>query len=263
MKKFDSPQSSNNDSAGVQSAEVGLRLLYPLIEADGPLSLKAISDAAQFAPPKAHRYLVSFVRAGLVERAAESGCYKLGPLAMKLGFAALRQIDQDRLGREAVLQLANELGVTAALVIWTEAGPVIIAAEPAMVVGSVFLSVRVGSRLPITRSASGLVFLSFMNPSERSSILAAAVADERSSIKEVSARLEIVRSRGFAKVVDNVLTGMSGLAVPVFGANGHVRFALAAVGPTTQFKEIGEGHMTTAFKRVASDLSRKFSAADH
>lgn len=261
MKQFDSSQPSNKDSAGVQSAEVGLRLLHPLIESDVPLSLKAISDAVHFAPPKAHRYLASFVRAGLVERSVESGYYTLGPLAIKLGFAALRQIDQDRLGREAVTQLANELGVTAALVIWTEAGPVIVAVEPAVVVGSVFLSIRVGSRLQITRSASGLLFLAFMTASERAKILPAAVAAEQNSIEEVSARLDMIRSRGFATAVDQMLIGLSGLAVPVFDASGRVRFALAAIGPTNRSKEFGEGGIATAFERMAADLSRKFGAS--
>lgn len=263
MKQLDSLEPSNNDSAGgVQSVEVGLRLLRPLIESGEPLSLKAISDAAHFAPPKAHRHLVSLVRAGLVERLAESGHYTLGPLAIELGFAALRQIDHDRLGREAVTRLANELGVTAGLVIWTDAGPIIAAIEPAVMIGSVFISIRVGSRLQITRSASGLVFLAFMTASERANILPTAAAAERNSIEEVSKQLDMIRSRRFVTVADQMMRGLSGLAVPVFDATGRVRFALAAIGPTPQSQEFGEGDIAIAFARAAADLSRKFGALD-
>ena len=51
------------ESIGVQAMDVGLKLLRPLIEAGTPLNLKTIAEAVDFSPPKAHRYLVSLVRA--------------------------------------------------------------------------------------------------------------------------------------------------------------------------------------------------------
>lgn len=259
MKIRTSPQQNGNEAAGVQSAEVGLRLLTPLIHSAVPLSLKAISDAAGFAPPKAYRYLVSFVRVGLVERLDENGYYKLGPLAAELGFATLRQLDADRLGREAIASLSNELGATTVMVLWTGSGPLIIAIEHAEFAGPAFISMRVGSTLQITRSASGLVFLAFMGAAKRDAILPAAAQAEKNSIADVLQSLEQVRARGYAVVSNQMAVGLTGLAVPVFELGGRVRFALAAIW-LTESEHVTEEKLAAAFTHAAAQLSRKFGA---
>jgi hypothetical protein len=69
---------------GVKSVETGLALLVALAEAPSLLSLKALSATAQLPPGKAHRYLATFARAGLITQDAQSGLYDLGPLALRL-----------------------------------------------------------------------------------------------------------------------------------------------------------------------------------
>lgn len=263
--RLDEAKATRNELAGVQSAEVGLRLLQPLIRSTEPLSLKEISDACNFAPPKAYRYLVSFARAGLVTRLADTGRYMLGPLAAELGFAALRQIDGERFAREATTELTRELGVTSALVVWTDAGPVIVAVEPALAAGSVFISIQIGSTLQITRSASGLIFLAHMCARKRTAVLTAAAEAEQNPVDEVLARIELVKALGYAVASDQMMVGVSGLAVPIFDASGRVRFTLAAIGPTPPTQEFGKGAIRSTFKRKAAELSAKFGAraADH
>lgn len=52
--------------AGIQSVEVGHALLEALARARGPLMLRDLAAAAGMRAAKAHRYLVSFQRLGLV-----------------------------------------------------------------------------------------------------------------------------------------------------------------------------------------------------
>ena len=52
--------------AGIQSVEVGFALLDALARATGPLMLRDLAAAAHMSAAKAHRYLVSFQRLGLV-----------------------------------------------------------------------------------------------------------------------------------------------------------------------------------------------------
>lgn len=258
MKQTSHADPAREEAAGVQSVEVGLRLLKPLIEKGGALSLKAISDAAGFAAPKAHRYLVSLIRAGLVERSAQSGSYALGPLAVELGLAALGQIDKEGLGREAIKHLADQLEITSCLLIWLEGKPVLVAIEPATAIGSIYISIRLGSKLPVTQSASGLIFLSYMRGDHQSQALRTAAAAEGQSVRELSARIRDVRTCGVATVEDQVMPGMSGLAVPVFDHNGDVVFTLAALGPTPTFDSAVDGPVAHAFQEQAFNLSRKF-----
>ena len=91
-----------SDRQGVQSIEVGLRLVKLLAARGEPLALKDLAAGTGMAAAKAHRYLVSLIRAGLAEQEHESGRYRLGPMALDIGLAALRQVDVLKFGGEAL-----------------------------------------------------------------------------------------------------------------------------------------------------------------
>ena len=56
------------ERTGIQSIEVGLPLLVALTDAAGPMTLTDLAGAADMTPSKAHKYLASFVRVGLVPK---------------------------------------------------------------------------------------------------------------------------------------------------------------------------------------------------
>src|ERR1700678_159990 len=82
----------SGNQQGVQSVEVGARLLKAIGAASAPLMLKDLAAAARMPPAKAHRYLVSLGRAGLVQQNAGTGLYDLGPFAVDLGLSALGRL---------------------------------------------------------------------------------------------------------------------------------------------------------------------------
>ena len=86
--------------AGIQSVEVGFELLSALSDAPGALMLRDLAAAAGMSAAKAHRYLVSFQRMGLVMQDPVSTRYDLGPAALRLGLASLSRIDAVKLARE-------------------------------------------------------------------------------------------------------------------------------------------------------------------
>ena len=71
------------EQQGVQSVEIGMALLSALAAHPRPAALSQLAEAAGLAPAKAHRYLVSLIRAGMVERSADSGKYRLGEAALQ------------------------------------------------------------------------------------------------------------------------------------------------------------------------------------
>src|SRR5476649_1673483 len=77
-------------STGIQSIEIGISLLRILADARGALPLTAIAAAAGMALGKAHKYLASFIRSGLVIQSETGGRYDLGAFALDLGLAAMR-----------------------------------------------------------------------------------------------------------------------------------------------------------------------------
>ena len=83
----DSETETDKARAGIQSLEVGFALLDVLTQTPGPLMLRDLAARAGMSAAKAHRYLVSFQRLGLVVQDSRTTRYDLGPAALKLGLA--------------------------------------------------------------------------------------------------------------------------------------------------------------------------------
>src|SRR5690606_21108387 len=69
-------------TGGVQSFEVGLRLLSRLAHQRRPMKITELAARAGMPPAKAHRYLASLVRSGYAAQHPESGLYSTGPAAL-------------------------------------------------------------------------------------------------------------------------------------------------------------------------------------
>src|SRR3982750_4456167 len=87
----------SNGQRGLQSVEGGGQLLGALAHHGRPMALKDLARDAGMSPAKAHPYLVSFGKLGLIVQDAGSGRYGLGPLALQLGLISLQQFDPVRL----------------------------------------------------------------------------------------------------------------------------------------------------------------------
>ena len=246
---------SKTESAGVQSVEVGLALIRPLINAGRPLPLKAIAQAAGLAPPKAHRYLVSLIRAGLIERVSGSRYYVLGPLAVELGLAALGMVDQDGTARQAVTDLALQTGVTCCTTAWVNEAVVVTAVE--FGIGVIFTGVRLASRLTLLRSASGRVFLSYLPRERTARPLAAEMANDTLSSDDVDRIIADIRRKGISTAYNLVVPGMSGLAVPVFDHRGNIVYTITMTGQTGEYDFSVGGMLAQQAATTAAALSAR------
>src|SRR5258708_12644987 len=110
---------------GIQSIDTGIRLLEVLEKGEGPLALKELSARAELDPSSAHRYLASFVRCGLVRQDPDTR-YDFGPLALRIGLAAVRRIDPVPLTERALPALVAETGYTPLLAVWSNRGPTVV-----------------------------------------------------------------------------------------------------------------------------------------
>lgn len=244
-------EADGSAGGGVQSVEVGAEVLGPLLVAGRPVPLKMITAATGLPRAKVHRYLVSLVRCGLVSQDPSTGHYGLGSFAVQLGLAALGSLDRDALGRQAIRELRDTLNVTACLCVWAD-GPRVIAVEPAE--ADIFIGLRTGSRLSLSRSATGHVFLAYFS----SKTLRKHVAKDDFPDETTQQRVqEAVCKTGIASVKDLVMIGMSGLASPVFDHTGALTATLTLAGPTGSFDSSLKGPLATTLLRRAQELSRR------
>jgi DNA-binding IclR family transcriptional regulator len=251
--------------SGVQSVEVGASLLRALADADGPRSLGTLARAAGMSSAKAHRYLVSYVQAGLVVQSERSGSYDLGPLAVRLGLAAMERFDVVRVASERLALLRDELQQTVLLVVWTDAGPTVARIE--LSPSPVTLAMRVGTPHPILTSATGRIFLAFAPEAIAPSKIAGELAASRSArvagapVDEIEvARLrEQVRTEGIAAVDQTFLVGVRAIAVPLFHGDGRLAAAVTAVGRPDALDLSPDGAPAQALRAFVAACSASLS----
>ena len=77
------------DRRGIKAVEVAGRILDHLARAQRPVALRELAAAGGMSPGKFHRYLTSLLASGLARQDPDTRQYSLGPLAMRLGLAAL------------------------------------------------------------------------------------------------------------------------------------------------------------------------------
>ncbi|MDQ6881761.1 MAG: IclR family transcriptional regulator [Pseudomonadota bacterium] len=250
------------ERAGIQSVEVGFGLLDVLAKGAGPLMLRDLAAAASMSAAKAHRYLVSFQRLGLVAQDATSTRYDLGPAALQLGLASLSRIDAVKLARERVPKIMEQIGgQTLALAVWGNHGPTIIHWEESP--HTVTVNLRLGDVMPLLSSATGRCFAAYLSRDAIAPMLREEIArsqkagrtDLPASMAETRQLLDEVRERGAARVVDTLLPGIVGFCVPVFDSDGHMVLGLIAVGSTATFDSDWKGVVERPLRAAATQLS--------
>lgn len=197
-----------------------MRVLASLAAGQGPQALTAIGGRAGISPSQAHRYLQSLVAAGMAVQDSSSR-YDLGPAAIAVGIAALSRLDVFAPADAAMTQFTTETGRTALLSVWGEAGAVMVRWFPGT--PPIYTTIAVGSVLPLLHSATGQVFLAFLNPHESEAALARETASDHVTASQSVAELRTaVRAQLCAIGNGAMAAGLRAMAAPVFNLQGRL-----------------------------------------
>ncbi len=247
-----------NARAGIQSVEVGFSLLKALGAQDGPAMLRDLAQAAGMSAAKAHRYLVSFARLGLVVQDAATARYDLGPAALAMGLAALSRIDGVKLARERLAQFKLTYGATVAVAVWGNRGATIVHWDESP--GTVTANLRLGDVMPLLRSATGRCFAAFLPPAVVAQSLEQALAEQvalgqaPSTARAWQLLKKSIWAEGHSAVQGTLLPGICGVAAPVFDADGHMSLALVTMGSSASGQAHWR-HVAVALTALAQALS--------
>jgi len=277
----DIDQAENGDPrAGIQSVEVGFELLSALSDAPGALMLRDLAAAAGMSAAKAHRYLVSFQRMGLVMQDPVSTRYDLGPAALRLGLASLSRIDAVKMARERLPLLLAETGHTLAIAVWGNQGPTMVHWLEAP--QTVPVTLRLGDVMPLLTSATGRCFATFTGPEGRDGQrIAPMIRDELARVKklpptglplvdvpqnqhDVQAMMAETRQHGLARVVHSLLPGVGGFCAPVFDAQGRLAMGLVVLGSVatldTRWGSAPASALLRCARQLSADLGHRLAA---
>lgn len=265
---------ADRDRRGIQSVEVGGQLLRALAHTGRPLALKDLAREAGMPPAKAHPYLVSFGKIGLIEQDPASGRYGLGPLALQMGLISLQQADPVRLALPLLPELALRIGHTVSVAVWGNRGPTIVRIEESP--AAVFVNMRHGTVESIARTASGRLFGAYLSAPVVREVLEWERRQEQlhatpplpghpsppplPTWEEFAPHLEEVRAHGMSRSQGSVIQGVSAMSAPVFDATGAMVMAVTAIGPSGTFDTRWSGLPATALRDCARAISTQLGA---
>jgi DNA-binding IclR family transcriptional regulator len=252
-------EASARESRGIQSIEVGGQLLLALAHLGRPAPLKDLAREAGMNAAKAHPYLVSFGKLGLIQQDPGSGFYGLGPLALQLGLISLQQVDPIRLATAELPRLAQAVGHTVGVAIWGNRGPTFVRLEEGPT--AVHVNMRHGTVVSVRGTASGRLFAAFM---PRAQVLAAMTAEDGEPRQRLDPRFEAdlkhVREERFVSLVDGAIPGVTALAAPVFDGFGKMVLALTAIGPNATLPAGLDSKAARELARCAEAISAQLGA---
>ena len=238
-----------------------MRVLEALAESPSALSLKELSQATHIAPSKLHRYLVSWMRAGMAMQYQSSGRYDLGEAARRIGLQALGRLDEFAVTSDHLLRLRDQTGFTATLAVWGGDGPRAVRWEPGL--QPLMLSIRVGMTIPLGDSATAMIFLAWLPEAMTQPVLERQrrllSADERGP-EVTRAQLDMIRKQKSVQTRSALIRGIDALAAPVFNAQGGLSSVIALLGPHQLMRSAAGRKARVAIEEASQAITRDLGA---
>ncbi len=246
----------------VQSAGTAMEVLKMLAAMGGAASLSALASKLDERPAKVHRYLASLVDAELVLQEEAGARYLLGPEAIAIGLAAIRQSDVLELAAAELARLARSHDLSCFVSVLGSHGPTVVRWFES--VQSVTVNVKTGSVMPVLWSATGRAFGAFVRSSVLDTMIEAeldqATPQQRRQLPDratVDALFDEIRLLRCAPIRDIMLAGISAVAVPVFNADGGVAAVLTALGTSGSFDPTPGAGNALVLQQAAESVGRR------
>ncbi|MEL7219445.1 MAG: helix-turn-helix domain-containing protein [Pseudomonadota bacterium] len=252
----------------IRSISRGLSIIQ-VISRLGPMSMMEISREAGLPYPTASRIVQTLIHDGYVEREQTRKHYRVTALVQTLstGYQAA-----DRLvtaARRHLVDVTDKVGWPVSLA--TRVGTSMMVRESTHDQSSMtFTNYYAGFTLPISKCASGKVYLAFCDEAERAAIIDGwqCSDNETSQIGLTMVHDDVVlsqiRERGYAINTRNAYTADAGktsaIAVPIFRSSGKIAGTLSLIYFATSmtFIEAAE-HFYDLLKRKADEISEELA----
>lgn len=238
---------------GIQSLEIGLKVLDTLVSLGQPSSLSTIAQGADMSASLTHRYLTSLINAGMAKQDETNGRYRLGPATMRLGLATLARTDPFATADQMVGAFSRESGATIQIAALGPMGPTIVrwfAGSPPLAT-----SLAVGSLLPLIGSATGNVFLAYTPEAETHIMVQREITAGRApSNIDIDEIRRLVTADGFAHVSATVIPGLRATSMPILDIQGR-----AVLSATLLNLETVDPAWELTVRRQLTDVCRRVS----
>ena len=233
-----SAERSGETLGGIKSLDAALRVLLTMARMEGAVALSDLARACDMPVSKTHRYLASFIHAGLVRQNGRAGTYDLGPGAIEVGLAALHRHDFVNAVADQLPELTKKTGLTGLVCVWANSGPTVIRWE--RVPSFVAASLGLGGTLSLLNSATGRVFLAFLPEKITGRLMQQELKRAKASARlfddmtpdAAGARSLAVAARkaGYATVDGTYIPGLVAAAAPILDWQDQAQAVVTLIG---------------------------------
>ena len=249
---------SSQRKSGVQSLDRVLAILRSFSLEEPTLGVSEIARRIDLTSSTTHRLLTSLAQHGLVMRTEARG-YALGPELLRLALVAKEAMDLRDIAEPIMVQLRDATDETVGLHVRDTSllRHVIHQVESRQALRRIYT--EMGQAVPLHQGAPGKVLLAYLSESEQNRVLSEPLekATERTITNPASIRKELakVRSSGYAISVQERVTGIASIAVPVWDYSDRVVAVLSVSGPASRMSEKRLHSIAPTIKAASHQLS--------
>jgi DNA-binding IclR family transcriptional regulator len=242
MDSIAKDRAAANRITGVGVLDRSVALLDLL--ADGPQSLRRLSDTSGLPRPTAHRLLVALETHGLVARDA-AGLFRLGPRLTELALRVGPALDLAALAGPVLARLHETTSESVQLYVRSGDQRLCVAARDAGT--GLRDSVPVGALLPLAAGSGGKVLLAWSADAARFDAVPAS-------------ELAAIRARGWAASVAEREAGVASVSAPVLRPDGTIAAAVCVSGPVSRLGQAPGRRLSDPVTSAAAELAAGLTA---
>ena len=216
----------------IGAAERAIAVLDTLADA-GELGTNEIARRTGMTPSTVSRQLGTLAAAGLAERVAATGRYRLGIRVVHLANALLARLDVREVARPHLVALVEATGETATLSVPGDDDAITVDFVPGA--HQVQPVSRLGRPSIAHATSAGKVMLAFsgreLPPGPFRAYTPRTITDSQVLAREI----EQVREQGYAEAAGEREPGLTAIAAPIRSSRGELEAIVALQGPSPRF----------------------------
>ena len=235
------PSEAEVSTTGTVRAVARAVAILNAFDGDERLQLRDIAEKAKLDRGTTRRLLLTLMGEGVILQHEDNGLYSLGPMIRRLA-RSLGDVDLRRVAAPQLRNLAAELGLTVFLSEYRDHSAICLDRYHDHKGMEVHFW-RIGGSLQINCGGAPKVLLAWQSDEEIDLALAGPLTalTARSCVdrRQLKAHLRLIRKRGWELAVDDVVVGLSALAVPLLDRQDQLRGCLSIAGLNSQMARRG------------------------
>lgn len=235
-----------------------VEIINYIAESDQEMGATEISEGLGYGVSATYHLLNTLKESNFITQNERSKKYQLSLKLWQLGMKAFSQNNLGTALRQFLTKLKKETGETSNLTVLDRKSIVYIAQEESDKLIKMFT--KTGATAPLHCTASGKIFLAYMDDVKREEILKDYIMTRftKNTIttkKQLLLELREIKNKGYGFDIEERDEDVSCIAAPIFDTNGEVLACISISGPHTRFTKVNKDRWIEIILQVSKDAS--------